>query len=354
MRGIFIREIKNYLKQPLFWLGIAVVIAGIYQSIGSYLNIRYLEPGEEIVRDGPEIVSEGETYEGYIPIPETERREIWESETFKILRKDFSMSQDEAKDVLLEMKDMDIQEACQYLEEEYHYYGANYTYEDAAYRKGTTEEINAYLKKVMEEKPFSWYFSRKFADFAGLYMGFFAAMMLSVLFLQDTRKATYELLHTKPIRAGQYVAGKAAGGFFICLMVLGILNLVFWGLSLATAGRGGMEIRLSDFLLATALYILPCMLMIVCVYTCVALLFKNPLPGLPFLLLYIVYSNMGGWNAEGEFGYYGRPLAIMVRFPGELFDIAPPPLVLLNQVFLLLASAGLLLLSVRLWKRRRF
>lgn len=111
--------------------------------------------------------------------------------------------------------------------------------------------------------------------------------------------------------------------------------------------------RLFDFLAATCLYILPNMMMIVCVYGLVSLLFKNPLPAVPMLILYMVYSNMGSRNAEGVYGYYGRPLAIMVRFPGNFFDTAAPPLALWNQSFLLLAAWCIILLSIQLWKRRR-
>ncbi len=95
------------------------------------------------------------------------------------------------------------------------------------------------------------------------------------------------------------------------------------------------------------------MLFIVCIYILISLLFKNPLPGVPLLLLLIVYSNMGGRNADGVYGFYGRPLAVMVRFTGQFFDTAEPPLLLLNQSFLLAASAVILPISVWLWKRRR-
>lgn len=184
-------------------------------------------------------------------------------------------------------------------------------------------------------------------------MGFFATIMLSVLFLQDTRKHTYELLHTKTVSAGKYVAGKVGAGFSICLFTLALLNLLFWILCLLYTRSSGFEVRIWDFLMASALYILPNMLMIVCVYALISLAFKTPLPGVPLLILYMVYSNMGGENAEGVYGYYGRPLAIMVRFPGEFFDTAPPPRVLLNQSFLVLASIALICISMQLWRRRR-
>ena len=251
-----------------------------------------------------------------------------------------------------EMKGMDIAEASRHLEE-YGFYDAHYEYVNTAYHKGTREEINAYIAGKLKNKTFSYYFSRKFADFAGLFMGFFATVLLSMLFMQDTRRNTYELLHTKPVSAGKYLSGKVGGGFAVCLIILAVLNLVFFGLCLVSAGDSGFTVRLSDFLLATCLYILPNMLMIVSVYSLVSLLCKSPLPAVPLLLLYIVYSNMGSRNAEGIYGYDGRPLAIMVRFPGGFFDTSPPPMALLNQSSLILAAVCIIFLAVQIWKRRR-
>ena len=184
-------------------------------------------------------------------------------------------------------------------------------------------------------------------------MGFTATVLLAFLFFQDMRKNTYELLHTKPVSAGKYVAGKVAGGFLVCVIILGILNLVFWAAALICTRGNGFEIRLTDFLAATCLYILPNMLMIVSVYALVSLIFKNPLPAVPLLVLYMLYSNMGSRNAEGVYGYYGRPLAIMVRFPGMLFDTAPPPMVMVNQCCLIAASFIIILICVQLFRRRR-
>lgn len=184
-------------------------------------------------------------------------------------------------------------------------------------------------------------------------MGFFATVLLSVLFMQDTRRNTYELLHTKPVSAGKYLSGKVGGGFSVCLIICAVLNLIFFGICLVSTRKSSFEVHLMDFLLASCFYILPNMLMIVSVYSLISLLFKSPLPAVPLLFLYIVYSNMGSRNAEGIYGYYGRPLAIMVRFPGGFFDTAPPPMALLNQSFLILAAICIIFLSMQIWKRRR-
>lgn len=353
MIAIFKREIKNYLKQPLFWVGILLVIYGVFSATGSYLTTHYFKPGEEIVNDQPYTPREGEVYEGYIPADTEKHRELW-LENVKIELTDvFEISDTEAQIVIEKLENMKLKEAYAYLEQEYNWYGARYLYEDCTYYKGTAEEINAYLSKKLQDKTFSFYYARKFADFAGLYMVFFATIMLSVLYLQDTKKNTYELLHTKPVTAEQYVIGKVSAGFTINLFVLTILNILFWILCRFYTRDTGFEVRLWDFVVSTVLYILPSMLMIVSIYTLISLIFKTPLPAVPLLILYIVYSNMGGRNSEGVYGYWGRFLAIMVRFPGQLFDTSPPPMVLLNQSFLILASVVIIIFSIQLWKRRR-
>ncbi len=353
MKAIIRREILNYLKRPLFWIAIVIVISGVFGQLKPYLDIHYITVEDELKSDYPETVHEGEVFEGYVPVGAEEHRKLWDHAIEESLISDFGMSGDEASGIIRKMSGMELGEACRYLEDAYRYYGAESVWEDTAYCKGTMDEINAYIREELEEHPFSWYFSRKFADFAGLFMGFTATILLAVLFMQDMRKNTYELLHTKPISAAQYVIGKVAGGFLISLLILAILNLVFWAICMICTSGSGFEIRLTDFLLATCQYILPNMLMIVCVYTIAALLFKNPLPAVPLLVLYMIYSNMGGQNAEGVYGYFGRPLAIMVRFPGNFFDVTPPPLAMVNQICLLIASAVIILIGIQLWRRRR-
>lgn len=353
MIAIFKREIKNYLKRPLFWLGILLVIYGVFHTTSPYLTTHYLAQEEKIVNDYPDTVRLADVYEGYVPANLEKHREIWSSQIKQALIDEFKMSDSDAQPVINKLANMELEEAFTYLDDEYDWYGARYVYEDSTYYKGTPEEINAYLNKKLKNKTFSFYYSRKFADFAGLFMCFFSTVMLAVLFLQDTKKHTYELLHTKPISAGKYVLGKVIAGFVTCLIALTILNLLFWVLCLIYTKDSGFEVRLWDFVVSTALYILPNMLMIVSVYTLISLLFKNPLPGVPLLILYMVYSNMGRRNAEGIYGYWGRPFAIMVRFPGQLFDTTPPPMALLNQSFLILASVAIILISIQIWKRRR-
>lgn len=355
MIAIIKREFKNYLKHPLFWLGLLVVIWGMFGNLRPYLEIGYIENLPEVSQEDAQIQyhPDADISDGFVPTPQEFRRKFWEEEVEQTLVSEFEMSREESAGVIAEMKDMETRDACRYLEETYGYYGAWYTYEDTAYHRGTVEEINACIKENLKEHSFSYYFSRKFADFAGLFLAFFSTVMLSVLFYQDTRKNTYELLHTKPVSPGSYVAGKAAGGFLVCAFALFILNVLFFLLCLFYTREDGFEVHFMDFLVNSCLYVLPNLLMIVCVYELVSLLFKTPLPAVPFLFLYMLYSNLGSRDAQGVYGYYGKMFAIMVRFPGNIFDTAPPPGALFNQCFLLCACGGILILSVRLWRRRR-
>ena len=98
-------------------------------------------------------------------------------------------------------------------------------------------------------------------------------------------------------------------------------------------------------------HVLPNILMICCVYAVTALLFKNPLPAVPALVLYIIYSNMLTWDSKGQ--CHARPFSIMVRFPGNFFETELPHQVYLNQLLLVAASILLMFIAVWMWKRRR-
>mgnify|MGYP000517836375 CR=1 FL=1 len=83
-----------------------------------------------------------------------------------------------------------------------------------------------------------------------------------------------------------------SSGFLIMTAALVIMNIVFIILCYATAVKSGFAMNILDFVQNSILYVLPNILMICCVYAVTALLFKNPLPAVPALVLYIIYSNM--------------------------------------------------------------
>ena len=44
MIGIMKREIRNYMKQPLFWLGILILLLGVFQDLEPYRRSHYIPP----------------------------------------------------------------------------------------------------------------------------------------------------------------------------------------------------------------------------------------------------------------------------------------------------------------------
>ena len=112
-----------------------------------------------------------------------------------------------------------FEEIDRYMEENYHYLGVDSYLEEYEYGRADLEETNAWIRQKLEEHPYSWYLARKFTDALSLFVGFGAAILLAFLFLRDTRRDTYELLHTKPLSAKNYVLGKAAGLLFLAVWI---------------------------------------------------------------------------------------------------------------------------------------
>lgn len=143
---------------------------------------------------------------------------------------------------------------------------------------------------------------------------------------------------------------KIISGFISMLGVLVILNVIFFMLCLKTSLESGFSVTPIDFCVNSLIYIVPNLLMICCVYTITALIFKNPLPAALVLFLHIIYSNM---LTEKNDIYYMRPFSIMVRFPGRFFETHAAKMSNINQIMLVIASVILVCISVTIWKRRR-
>lgn len=358
MKAIIKRELKNYLKNPVLWIGLALMVFQLYQILNPYLQIHYFQTEKELQEVEPDNKSDVDIMEGYVLSTKEEQADLAYGRIKKAMVKQLDMTEEEAAVILDEMrqKNMSVNALEEELVEKYDFhskYGVKYYFETSEYHKADVKEANAYIKENLKGHTFSYYFAKKFSDFCGLFLSFFSTILLAFLFIRDTRKDTYELLHTKPMSPAGYVGGKIGGGFLAMCAVWGVLVIVFGGLCEFYGRRAGFPVSIWDFLKTASVYILPNILMITCIYAAVALIFKNPLPAVPLLFLYIMYSNMGSIGPGGEYGYFGRPLAILVRFPGKFFDTSPPPLALLNQSALLLAAVLIMVITSTIWKRRR-
>lgn len=150
MKAIIKRNLKNYLKNPIFWIGLIVVLISMYQTLAPYLSIHYVKSDETFRK--VKMASDGDVMEGCIPATPDKERELWEKEIVKILQdteNGFGMSEVEAEAVISEMKQMKITEACQYLKTEYHFNGANYVYEDVSWYQGSRRKSTGISEKIL-------------------------------------------------------------------------------------------------------------------------------------------------------------------------------------------------------------
>lgn len=348
------REFRNYLTNPLWWAGLIAMICYLYQMLSPYLDLHYFQPDTEFAELPVEYLGDADVMNGYIPSTrERQMSDVLHQIRLNLAKDGYSQEEAERMMARLEKPDLSSSELDAGLADYQPLFSAHYLMAIKELHRGSAEEVNQYISEKMREHPYSFYLARKFADFGGLFMGMYSIVLLAFLYIRDTGRDTWELLHTKPVTPPAYVLGKIADGFLSMLAVLCILNLVFGIIGIAAGNKNGLPVNFFDFPIASLLYIIPNLMMIVCIYTLISLLFKSPYPAVPLLFLYQLYSNMGSRGPDGSYGYYGRPLAIMVRFPGRFLDTAPPPLVLWNQLFLIGASAGIICLSVQIWKRRR-
>lgn len=354
MSVIIGREIKNYLKNPIYWIGMLVIIVTVFICLSDYLNIHRYSEGE--ILDKPEDVTteDADVYYGYISV---KKEDIYEN-GLEIIRNNLTehmgMRSKEAEDVISDIRsrNMTISETRDYLSEKYGYRDGS-AFREASNKKASADEVNEYIESRLKEHSYAYYFANKFADFTGVMISFFAAVILAFLLTADTKKETFELLHTKPVSAGRYILGKFLGGVIVLSSAVLIMMVIFSILCIRNELSSGAMDVLGHMIRSTILYVIPTVIISTAVCVFVSVLFKNPLPTIPVMLLYIIYSNLGSYDQDGYYGFNGRVLGLLFRFPENFFETAPIPMYPTNQLLLLILSGILILLAAVKWKKVR-
>lgn len=351
------REILNYLKNPIYYIGAVLVFINIYSYAAPYLNIHYFTRENEIkILDYDTGLADADIMDGYIPVSVKEMYQLGLDRIGNVLDEELNMTTEDAQAVVQKLKEsnMSIDQMAAYLEEHYSFGGAQLYFYKKCIKKATVEEANSYIKSELKKESYSSYFSRKYVDYFAVCLVFYAIVLFAFLFLKESKKDIYELLHTKPIEPWKYIAGKIAGGLAAILLAAGIITVIFDVMVVSHGITAGFPVSVWDLWYALLIYILPDLLMVISVYTVVAILFKNPLPAAPALVLYVIYSNMGSRVSEDCPTSYRIPkLAIMVRFADTFFETTVPAQAVINQIFLVGASVLMMIISSMIWKRRR-
>ncbi len=355
MKVIISRETKNYLKNPLYWIGMLVIMGTVFLCLSDYLKIHWYSENEVLAKPEDVTITDTDVYYGYITVGEEEKYERGLESIKSDLMKHFDMSEKEANEIIndIRSRNMTIPETVSYMAEKYSFYDCGGVFADAENKKVTTEEVNQYMNSKLCEHPYSYYFAYKYADFAGVMISFFASILLVFLFTTDTKKETYELLHTKPIAAWRYVLGKFLGGVIALSLVVLVMMITFSILCMRNELSTGILNVIYHMTKVTVLYVMPTVIISTAICVLVSILFRNPIPTIPIMLLYIIYSNLGSYDDCGNFDFYGRILGLMFRFVGTFFETAPIPLYRLNQILLLLVSGVCILIGAVKWKKVR-
>lgn len=355
MKAIISREFKNYMKNPLYWFGIVIVVISIYSNLSEYLNVHMFSNNQEVEQLKNVKPTDADIMNGYIPTTFEEQMDIGLKEIKQTFIDAYDMTELEAENAIEDVKAQKLSVAgtIKYLKDKYQFYDGKAVFMEAKQKKATAVEANNYIELKLSEHSYAYYFAKKYADFTGFHIAFFAVVLLAFLFIRDMKKDTYELLHTKAISARSYVLGKYFGGVFPLSLAVLIITVIFTVLCQNNNLQTNFIDSFVNMFLATVLFVMPTVLICVGIYVLIALLFKNPLPAIPLVLTYIVYSNMGSYGANGDYGFYGQILGMLFRFEGEFFETEVLPVFQLNQIALLLLTLLFISVGTCRWRTRR-
>lgn len=349
-------ELKRYLRNPIFYIGAIIVALGVYNCVSPYLKMHYFNSESEIhtLEEYSEI-ADADIMDGYIPTTKEEQYKMGLEKIGQIMVDELNFSQLQKKELVRKLvkSNMTFMEVAEYMKANYSFLSANVYFYESQMKRASVKEANHYINTSLNKHKYSNYFSLKYADYFGVYIIFYAILMFAFLFIRDSKRDIYELLHTKPLKAREYIIGKIMGGMSALSIVVVVITILFDVLVMMHGKSVGFPVSFWDLWFSIVLFIIPNLLMVVSVYTAIAVLFKSPLPAVPALILYMIYSNMGSRLEDGSYGYKIRKLAILVRFPDIFFETATPWQAVFNQIILLLSSVLMILLSIAIWRRRR-
>ncbi len=353
------KQISWLLKNPIYYIGIILVFFSVYKDCYQYLDIKPFEQNAIIETLPREKIGDADISDGYLPANYNEK-EIIDAGLKKLsddLIKGMGLSKEEVNNIIDTVKeqDMDKKEVISFIKKECYYISnvENYFNFENDMKKGTVEELNSYIKESLGEENYTEYFAKKYSDYLGVCVFFFALIMLAFVVIYDYKKDIYELLHTKPIKPWKYVVGKTLGGIFAICIAVFVITLIFDIMVVIKGSAVSFPVNVLDIWRYVLICNIPIIFYIGFMYIFIASLFRTPLPALPILLLLGVYSNLGTTDKNGIYRYVHKPFSVMVRFPGNFFETKFEKMQYLNQSILILCTIVFACIAIYRWNRRR-
>ena len=352
------KQIKQYLKNPVYIVGAIIVCIYTFYLCSDFLNIIPVNEKSISKKVNEADLGDVDINSGYIPTTKEDRYSIGFKNLSKELKESFGLKDKEIEEIISKMKEenMSFEEIGRYMEKNFSFIGAEQYFYEANLKKGSLEEVNKYIDDSLKKENFSNYFSRKYVDYLSVSLIFYSIIMAAFLFNKETKKDLYELLHTKPIKGYKFIVGKILGGILSILIVVSIITTLFDILLVIKGAAESIPISFIDIWKYVLWCVIPCILFIVSITSCITLIFKTSLPSIPILFLHMVYSNMGSYDIHGIYVYKLRAFSLVIRFPNCFFtslsnsDIQS---IWINQIALILVSIICISISIIFWNRRR-
>lgn len=360
MRFIIIKRISWVLSNPLYYIGAILMFIMVYTECRPYFEVQYFQTDAQIEELQEEHGVRSDIMYGYIPTTAAERYELGLDMMKNDLIQVIGEEEQPVNDFISYLKEnrFDKDTAVRLINEQYPVLGNPESYIYMANgavitKKVPAEEANNYIDSALAAEDFGDYFGRKYSDYFGVAIAFYAVIILALCYLPDYKKDIYELLHTKPMAEWKYPLAKALGGGGAIGLAIVAITVIFQIMLMFRGSKMGIPVNTFALWKYVLLCNVPIIFYMATFYLLIAGLFKTPLPAVPLLFLQLVYSNMGVTDVNGVFKYVPRLGSILIRFPENFFETGVDSSLYFNQA--LLTAAALLIggLAVLHWQRKR-
>lgn len=342
------KEICFLIKNPITYVGIFLLCLMIAITVQPYLNVyNNLRDTNAAV----EYASDGDIDSGYIPTPQDELYVAALEDIRQGLINDFALTENEANDEIKKIKNWTIKEIADYLKEKYGVLGARDSFNVKKYKHVDYNEMQQYLENAFRERTYTSSFAYKYSDFLSIGSILFTAIIFLLLLARDMKKDIYSLIHTKAITGVKNIFNKFFAGIIYVYFIVMVLTMILNFIVLKRGMDLGFAVNFWDIWKSVLIFNCPNIMLAACIVIFVTLLFRNVLPTIPVLLLYFIYSNMGLQNM-GNYVYQLKPFVLLIRFPEVFATVTMPAGTLFNQIYVILLTAILLVLSIKVWGRR--
>lgn len=348
-------KIIRIMKNPVFAIGLIAMLIFLYMQCGRYLDINYLTVNSQIKPVDEELIGDADVMDGYIPMTE---EEYYIDRMFSFrdnLIQNVGMDEDRVNEMINTALNMERQDAIDYLEKECPFVAdlPDYFSSGDGKKLGTVTEINGYISEALDEEDFMDYLGRKYIDYLGTIFVFFCLILYPFYFGPDSRKDTYELLHTKPVSGRKYILSQALGSILVGLSVVVVVTLIAQGFVFVSKDRFDFSVNTARIWKYALWSLIPTIIYISAVFLLFSILFKSPFSALPFIFIQILYSNAGVTSDNGSFVYIHRLGAIMIRYPELFFETRLSDNFYAKQAFLLVLGVMVMVAAAVLWEKKR-